>query len=154
MKIKSLTFLLLATSTLMCIGQTDLKSIDKSVQDIKINLPAFKKVEKINSKDGSRFVFLQGNELKLITVQSLEPTIEKNVEWYFIDGQLAYCETNWVDTKTKTTIFSDTYYLHNGHLIFWANSRDNTIDPSSDRFKKTEAELVAYGVKIKEEALK
>lgn len=154
MKTKLLALILLAATPFFCIGQTDLKNIDKSIQGIKTNLPSFKKVEKINSKDGTRFVFLQDKELKLITVKALEPTIEKNVEWYFVDGQLSYCETNWFDTKTKNIVFNEKCYLHNGHLVSWTNSRDNTIDPSSDLFKKMDAELVAYGVKIKEDALK
>jgi hypothetical protein len=117
-------------------------------------MSTLKKVEKINSKDGNRFVFLKDKDLKLITVKALEPTIEKNVEWYYVNGQLAYCETNWLDMKTKNNIFNEKCYLHNGHLVSWTNSRDKTIDPSSDEFKKMDTDLVAYGVKIKDDALK
>ena len=154
MKSKLLTLVLLAATSFFCQGQTPINSIDKSVQDIKTNLSLFKKVEKIDTKDGTSFVFFQDQEIKLITVKALEPTTEKNVEWYFVDGQLAYCETNWLDTKTKTNVFNEKCYLHNGHLISWANSRDNTIDPSSEKFIKMDADLVANGIKIKEGALK
>jgi uncharacterized protein YacL (UPF0231 family) len=154
MKTKLMIILIATTISFFCFGQKELKNIDKSVQDIKTNLPSLKKVEKINSKDGTRFVFLQEKELRLITTNALEPTTEKIVEWYFVEEQLAYCETNWFDTTTKNNIFNEKCYLHNGHLISWSNSRDKTIDAASDAFKKMDAELFAYGVKIKEDALK
>lgn len=154
MKTKLLTILIAATMPFFCFSQTEIKNIDKFVQDIKDNLSTLKKVEKINSKDGTRFVFLNDKDLKLITVKALEPTTEKNVEWYFIDGQLAYAETNWFDTKTKNNTFNEKCYLHNGHLISWTNSRNKTIDPASAEFKKMDTDLVAYGIKIKDDALK
>ena len=154
MKTKLLTILIAATMPFFCFSQTEIEDIDKSVQGIKDNMPTLKKVEKINSKDGTRFVLLKDKDLKLITVKALEPTTEKNVEWYYVNGQLAYCETNWFDIKTKNNIFKEKCYLHNGHLISWTNSRDKTIDPSSDEFKKMDTYLVAYGAKIKDDALK
>ena len=154
MKTKLLTILIAATMPFFSFSQTEIKEIDKTVQGIKDNIPTLKKVEKINSKHGTRFVFLKDKDLKLITVKALESTTDKNVEWYFVDGQLAYAETNWFDTKTKNNIFNEKCYFHNGHLISWTNSRDKTIDPTSTEFKKMDADLFAYGVKIKDDALK
>ena len=154
MKTKLLTILIILVATFFCRAQTEINNIDNSVQDIKNELSTYKKIEKINSIDGTRFVFVRDNDLKVITVKALEPTTEKNVEWYYVDGQLIYCETNWLDTKTKNNIFNEKHYLHNGHLIAWTNSRDKTIEPASDEFKKMDTELVAYGIKIKDDALK
>lgn len=154
MKTRLQTILAIVIAPFFCFSQTEIKNIDNSVKDIKDKISTFKKVERINSKDGTDFVFLQDKELKLITVKALEPETEKNVEWYFINGQLAYSETNWFDTKTKNNIFNEKCYLHNGHLISWTNSRDKTIDPSSSEFKKMGTDLAAYGIKIKDEALK
>jgi len=137
-----------------CFSQTEIKNIDRSVQDIKDNLSMLRKVEKINSKDGTRFVLLEDKELKLINVKALEQKTEKNIEWYFVDGKLAYAETSWFDTKTKNKTFNEKCYFHNGHLISWTNSRNKTIDPTSAEFKKMDTDLVAYGLKIKDAALK
>lgn len=137
-----------------CVGQAKINEIDKAIQVVKSELRFLKKIERANSKDGTSYVFLQDNELKLITIKAIEPTTEKNVEWYFIDGELAYCETNWFDLNSMNTIFNEKCYLNKGHLILWTNSRDNSIDSASDEFKKMEVNLVAYGVKIKENALK
>jgi hypothetical protein len=154
MKANLLTILITIATPFICFSQREIKEIDESIQGIKNNKPALNKIEKINSKDETHFVFLKDKDLQLISVKSLEPTTEKNVEWYFIDGQLAYAETNWFDTKTKNNTFNEKCYLNKGHLISWTNSRDKTIDTSSDMFKKMDTELVAYGKKIKYEALK
>lgn len=154
MKTKLLTILIAAFTSFFCIAQTEINTIDKSVQNIKNNLSSFKKIEKVNTKEGSRFAFIQNKDLKLITVQAIEPTIEKNVEWYYIDGQLAYCETNWVDMTTKKSVFNEKCYLQDGHLIHWTNTRKGTIDSYSSEFKKMDIDLIEYGLKIKDDVLK
>ena len=128
--------------------------IDKSIQDIKNKLNTYKKVEKINSQDGSRFVFLKDNELKLITVKALEPNTEKKVEWYYVNGQIAFTETNWFDTKTKNNIYNEKCYFSNGHLIAWVNPQNKLVDNSSNEFKKMDTDLSAYCLKIRDDAMK
>ncbi len=129
------------------------KSIDKAVKELQSKRSTFQKVEKINSEIGSKYVFLNDKEVKLIAVKSIETPIEKNVEWYYINGELAYCETNWLDVKTKTIIKHEKQYLKNGHLIEWIDSQTTLVNPSSSEFKKLDAELVAYGIKLKNQAL-
>ena len=123
--------------------------IDKAVKEIKSSRNTYQKIEKINTSDGMRLVFLKDKELKLIVVKALEPNTEKDVEWYYVKGQLVYTETNWVDVKTKATVFHEKCYLNNGHLIAWVNSKNEHVDNFSAEFKKMDTDLVAYGEKIK-----
>lgn len=151
------TLLIFLGCTFSISAQTQKQSIadiDNSINGIKKEINSYQKIEKINNSDGNRFVFLKDKELKLITVKALETKLEKNVEWYYLNGQLAYCETNWVDTKTKAIVFHEKYYLNNCHLIAWFDSKNNLVDNSSAEFKKLGIDLVAYGEKIKNEATK
>lgn len=154
MNVKILLLLITTTIPLFCFSQTELKNIDKSVKEIRDNLATYNKVEKINTKEGSRFAYLKDKDLKLITVSSIEPTIEKKVEWFYFDGQLSYAETNWFDITTGKIIFNEKCYLQNGHLISWTNARDKVPDPETIEFKKMEVDLVAYGKTIKDETLR
>ncbi len=129
------------------------KSIDKAVKELQSKRNTFQKVEKINSDIGSKYVFLNNKEVKLIAVKSIETSIEKNVEWYYINGELAYCETNWLDIKTKTIIKHEKQYLKSGHLIEWIDSNTTAVNHSSPEFKKLDTALVAYGIKLKNQAL-
>lgn len=139
---------------LLSAAQPDISSIDRSVQDIKNRMPSFTKVEKIHTKEGSRIIFLQGKDVQLITVKTIEQSIEKKVEWYYIKGELAYSETNWIDTRSKNKVFHEKCYLYKQHLISRAGSGSEPADPSSEEFKKTDAALTAYGASIRNEALK
>jgi hypothetical protein len=108
----------------------------------------------MKSEQGIRSAFFENKNLQLIRVKAMDGALEKTTEWYYTDGQLVYCETNWYNPETKTNIFTEKCYLHKRHLIYWSNSRDKTIPSSSDAFKKMDAELFVYGEKIKAEALK
>lgn len=110
-------FIIAVVGPLFCAAQADLSSIDKSVQDIKSRLPSLTKIVKINTKEGSRIIFMQGSDVQLITVKTIEQSIEKNVEWYYIKGELAYSETNWIDTKSKNKVFHEKCYLYKQRLV-------------------------------------
>lgn len=151
------TLIIYFACTIAVCAQTDkqvIADIKKAAKDIKAQLSIFQKIEKMNNKDGQRLVFLKDKELKLITVKALQSNMEKNVEWYYLKGQLAYSETSWYDTKTKTLVFNEKYFLDKGHLIAWLDSNNTFVDTSSAAFKKVNTELVAYGEKIKQEAVK
>ncbi len=132
------------------VSQSDVQNIDKRVKEIQDSLAAFKKIEKINSPDGTRWVYVQKNQLRLISVTANESLMVKKVDWYFISGQLAYAETNWVDNNGKL-VFNEKCYLHNGHLVAWTNSRNAPMDSTSAEYKKMEADLVAYGLSLANE---
>lgn len=112
-----LAFAIIAMCPLFCRAQADISSIDKSVQDIKSRIPSFTKVEKLKTKEGLRIEFLQGREVQLITLKTIEQSIEKNVEWYYIKGELAYSETNWIDTRSKNKVFHEKCYLYKQHAV-------------------------------------
>lgn len=147
--------ILLFSCTISTFSQTskEINAINKAIKELKKKHTTFQKIEKINSDIGSKYVFLNNKEIQFITVKAIESTVEKNVEWYYIKGELAYCETNWLDIKTKTILRHEKQYLKNGHLIEWIDSNTSAVKPSSPEFKKLDTELVAYGVKLKNEAL-
>jgi hypothetical protein len=153
MKTKLINVIIFLASNIFCYSQSDTSFIHEAVQDIKNNLSTFKKIEKINTDKGTRFVFLKDKELKLITVNGLGPDIEKKVEWYYVNGQMAYIETNWVNTKTKNNVYQEKHYFSKGHLIAWLNPQKQMVDIGTVEFKKMDSELTAYGIKIKNEAL-
>lgn len=154
MKLKLLFVLITLQMPFFCLGQIEISNIDKYVQEVKNKLPSIEKIERINDTRGSNFAYFEGKNLKLIAVKSLDPTTEKNVEWYFVDGQLTYCETNWVDTQTRKNIFKEKLYLHCGNLISWTNSNSNTFCASSSEFKKMNIDLIEYSKKMIENASK
>jgi len=154
---KIITILTLLSWTLFVEAQTEkqtMSDIDKATTEIKSKLDIYTKVEKHTSADGYKFVFLNDKEIKVIIVKSIEPTIEKNVEWYYVNGTLSYCETNWVDIKSKKVVKHEKHYLNNGHLIAWVNIDNKLVENTSSEFKKLDDELNAYGTKLKSDALK
>lgn len=154
MKAKLFTILICVIGTFFCYAQSNNTSdIDKLTKDIKANFNSYKEVVKTNSSDGSRFFYLKDNALKLIIIKALEQDTEKNVEWFYENGKLIYCETNWLDKKTKKITFSEKCYLSNGQLISWIY-QSKSIDSSSDDFKKMSADLEVYGSKINDDAFK
>ena len=142
--------------TLTFYAQTDkiILDIDQATNEIKSKISSFRKIEKINNSEGSRFVFLKDKELQLITVQQIGPDVEKNVEWYYINGVLTYSETKWLDKKSQQIVFNEKEYLRNGHLIAWINSENKLVDSTRLEFKTIDTALAAYGIEIKNEALK
>jgi len=134
--------------------KTVLQKYLNCVQQHVQKMEAFYEVEKIISEHGNKFVYLKDKELKLITVKAIEPTIEKNIEWYYVNGVLTYSETNWFDIQSKKLVKHEKQYLNNGHLIAWVNPENKLVDNASSEFKNLDAELNAYGVKLKSHALK
>lgn len=131
-------FIIAVIAPLFCIAQADISRIDRSVQEIKSRLPSLRRIEKINTKEGSRIIFLQGKDVQLITVRTIEQSIEKKVDWYYIKGELAYSETNWIDTRSKNKVFHEKCYLYKHHLVSWTG-----FDPASEEFKKMDNALTA-----------
>ncbi len=152
-----ITFLTCITLTFSVYAQTEKQSmldIDKTITDIKSKISTFQKIEKVKTTEGYRFVFLKGKELQLITARQIEQNLEKNVEWYYVNGALVYAETIWLDSKTKKVVKNEKQYLDNGHLIAWINPEGKLVDNNSAEFKTVDTELTAYGIKIKNDALK
>jgi hypothetical protein len=149
-----LTFLFFTLSVDAQTEKQTMLDIDKVATEIKSKLNTYNKIEKNNSVDGYKYVFLNENELKLITVKVIEPNTEKNVDWYYLNGVLTYTETKWFDIKSSKIVKHEKQYLNNGHLIGWVNSDNKLVDNTSSEFKSLEDELNAYGAKLKSDVLK
>lgn len=136
------------------IGQPDTLQLDK-IDSLKINtlknLPSFTKLVKVNNETGNRIVYLKNNDLKLITVYSKDNNIEKNVEWYFSDGELIYSEQKWIDLTTGKVINNEKIYVSNGHLIACEKTNGKFVDQDSDEFKDLDKRFAEYGEKLEKE---
>ena len=122
-------------------------NIEKATKEIQNNLGKYLKDEQVKDSTGNRYVYKDGNELKLITVYYRDTDANKNVEWYFSNGEFIYTQTIWTDKTTNKVINSEKCYLKDGQLIAWKNN-DKLLDTSSLDFKSTEAALLAYGKKL------
>ena len=154
---KILTFLhglILATSVYAQAEKKEIADIDSSVTTIKNKINTFRRIEKINTERGYRFVYIKDKELQLIAVKQVEPGVEKNVEWYYISGALVYSETNWYDTESKKILRHEKTYSKNGHLIAWIKPGNNLVDKTSSEFKTLDSALTTYGIQLKNAALK
>jgi hypothetical protein len=98
---------------------------------------------------GYRYVYTKEKDLILITVYYKDPTnIDKNVAWYFHNGQLIYSEKNWTDRATKKIVETEKAYLTDEHLLAWFIN-DRKEDTASKDFKKMADEFPAYAAKLK-----
>lgn len=150
------TFITISTAVLCwtaSLAQTNsqIGDIDKTRQEIKDNIATFRKVERVkNDSIGYRFVYFKDTELKLITILAKDGDIDKNVEWYFSKGQLIYTQQIWTNRTTGQILDNENFYLSNGQLIAWINA-DKTVDNTSQEFKDTNTQLIAYIDKVKQE---
>ncbi len=127
-------------------SQTDkqqIANIEKATKEIKSNISNYQKTEKIKDSSGNRYVYKDGNELKLITVYFEDNDANKNVEWYFANGLLIYTQQVWTDRKTNKVVNNEKCYLNSGHLIAWTKD-DKLVDVTSDEFKMVSIDLQAY----------
>jgi hypothetical protein len=122
-------------------------NIEKATKETQNNLGKYLKDEQVKDSTGNRYVYKEGNELKLITVYYRDTDANKNVEWYFSNGEFIYTQTIWTDKTTNKVINSEKCYLKDGQLIAWINN-DKLLDTTSLDFKSTEAALLAYGKKL------
>lgn len=132
-------------------SQTDKKQIadiEKVTKEIKNNIGKYKKTEELKDSVGnSRYIYKDGNELKLVTIYFQDTDANKNVEWYFTNGQLIYSQQTWTDKKTNKVVDNQKCYLSSGHLITWVKN-DKLVDTNSEEFKKVGVDLPVYGTKM------
>lgn len=141
-------------------SQTDkqqIADIDKIRIEIKNNLDSFQKIEKFKDTTGYRYEYKKDNELKIIMVQYKDRRdpgkyIDKKVEWYFSNGHMIYTELIWTDIATNMEVDNQKCYLNDQHMIAWIKFDNTTVDKNSQEFKDMDTKLVAYGIKLKEEA--
>ncbi len=76
--------------------EQQIRDIDKFRENIKNNISNFRKIEKYKDSLSYREIYVKDNVLLLVKVQQMDNKIEKNVEWYFLNGQLMYSEVKWI----------------------------------------------------------
>src|SRR5438128_10770305 len=64
------------------------QNIDKLRVQIKAGIGSYQKVVMDTDKEGHRWHFFKGRELKMVQLVNRNETSEMNVEWYFNNGQL------------------------------------------------------------------
>lgn len=128
------------------------EEIQKACDEIRQELPTYKRSVKYRDSTGTRTAFIKGNELKLTRAEQREETIDRTVEWYFNNGQIIYCEQKWFLRANGKLFNNERLYLKDGKLLLWVNSEGKTVDPNSGAFKETAFALVNYSKQLLKEA--
>jgi hypothetical protein len=153
MKKLFLLFVVLAFSkNISAQSATELKTIENNVTDIKKNVGTFQKIEKNKTQGGYTNVYIKGGEVQLIETRSIEPSLEKNGWYYYLNGQMIYTENNWGDV-TGVSVLQEKCYLENNKLVAW-NKNGKTVNNTAPEFGQKESELVPYGQKLRSENIK
>jgi hypothetical protein len=148
---KTLTLVFIFSQIYFSFSQTNptVKAIDKTIAEIKNNLRSYEKIEEINNGRGKKLAYRKNSETDLITVKSIEPTIEKNVSWYYYNNDYVFCEVYWINSDS-TVLFHEKYYFNDAHLIGWIKTGNEEIEPSTREFKNLDnTGLYAYGMELK-----
>jgi len=128
--------------------------IEEIVSSLKSKLETWEKVEMVNTIETKKYFYYKENDLQLASVQQIEKKIEKNVQWYFLNKQLLYSETNWLDTASGKLLYTEKTYHANGNLIAWLNNESTFVDSNSPEFKNLDKSLNDYSLKLRNEAMK
>lgn len=147
----SILSLVLTHGVFAQMNKQQIADIDKARQEIKSHIADLNKIEKSKKENGYRNIYTKDKELILTTVYFKDQNINKNVEWYFSKGQLIYSEQIWKDDKTEKIIDNQKSYLVNGQLMAWIKM-DSIVNNNSQEFKDLGTQLVAYALKLKEDA--
>ena len=130
--------------------QEQINEIEKIKQDINDHLTSYVKTIKAVDSSGSRHVYTDGKETKLVTVVYNDNEVKRNVSWYFNREQLVYAETIWTNTSDGELFINEKYYLNNGHLFAWIQN-GTPMQKGSDAFNREAEQLAAYALKLKTE---
>ena len=150
MKNYILTILTVLAITQGVYSQTDKQQIidvEAVTKEIKSNIIKYQKIEKIKDSNSNKYVYKDGNELKLVTIYFEDNDVNKNVEWYISNGQLIYSHQIWTDNKTNKVVSNEKCYLKSGQLIAWTKD-GKPVDTNSEEFKKIGTDLPAYGTEL------
>ena len=132
----------------------DTSDIHATILDTRRNIAQYKKVEKVHTPTDEKFVYKDGEEIKLITIRTTDKGIEKNVAWFYSKGQLIYTEQYWLDPVTAKITDNEKFYLHKGQLIAWVNTENKLVDNSSSEFRTLESSLNKFGPKWRDDLAK
>lgn len=133
-------------------SQNTVALIDEVVAKIKSDLVSCRKVEKLDSETGYRWLYYKNEEPVAIEVKE-NGRIEKRVIWYFYQTKLIYTETIWTDTIAARKVHEEKTYHYEEAMIAWLNSENSFADASSADFIDLDKTLRVYGRKIYREAL-
>ena len=115
-------------------------------------MKTYKKIEKVKTGEASKYIYKKGNDLKFVIVQQMENGIEKNVEWYFENGNLIYSTSNWLGITHRGEMANEELFMKDGKLIYW-NAKGEVVDPNSETFKEMNKGMQEYALKLKNESL-
>lgn len=143
---KNFSLLLLLVLLTKGYSQKSEVEIDREVVAIQKSLSTYERVEQVRTATAFREVYFRDKDVCFVRVRSMEEQTDKEVSWYFLGGQLVYCETNWVDFRGIST-FSENYYLFDNQLISWTENNQK-IKSDSDKFKARAGLMTAVGEEL------
>lgn len=149
-----LLFITICTIAASSQNLNDTLEIYKMVQQTTNELNSYEKMERQNDSFGNSYAYFKNKKLKLVTLLAYDEGLEKNVVWYFNDGELIYADTKWYNPQTKEWFQRERCYLKNGCLLVWFNLLHLSVDSTDESFISIAKELPEYGRKLQERNLK
>lgn len=147
----SISLLLVSFAAAAQLSSEEIDFIDGAREQIKNNMASYKKVEKFRDSSGAQYAFLENKILRMVQAKAREGTVDKKIEWYFLNNQLIYCEQVWTIVSTGQIFNNEKLYLKNGHLAVWLKTGNKPTPPTSPEFKETDFYLSDYGKQLLKE---
>lgn len=84
------------------------------------------------------------NRIQVISINTTQYGILKNVKWYYSSENLIYIQKTWQNTSTKTLIENEEFYINNAILIDWIQNKKH-VDFNINNLNDTAINLIKYG---------
>jgi hypothetical protein len=133
-------------------SQEQVAAIDITRKAIDNNTATYQKTEQRKNGTSSKSVFMDGRELKLVTIEVTENGINKKVNLYFTNGELIYATQVGTDVKTGILVDNEKTYVNNKQAFVWLKKGNISVESSSKNFKAMNTELMAYAAQLEKES--
>jgi len=124
--------------------QEQMTTIDKTKKEIDNSMDSYQKTIEQKNGTSTKTVYMDGCELKLVTIAIIENGIAKSVNLYFTNGALMYATQVGTSVKTGNIVGNDVTYVNNNQALSWTTNGNVAVDSSSRKFKSMNTELMAY----------
>lgn len=145
---KFLISLILLSLNLICFSQEHVANeVENYVSNIQSRLTSLDKTEKINTGNEQKSIYSGNNKIQLISVRTIDNSIEKKVSWYYSKGKYVYSETVWINAD-GSLIKNEKLYFDKRNLIKWTTTENISIDSNSEEFKLANKTFYNYGMSL------
>jgi hypothetical protein len=132
--------------------QEQMITIDKQKTEIKNAINTYRKVVRFKDSLSYKYVYLKNKDLQMVNIWVKTDSLNKDVEWYFVNGKLVYSEQIWKSIKTNKVVDHKQFYLNDDKLFVGIGTNGKRIDPASKEFKEAMEGLAKYAEHLRDEA--